>query len=299
MRAKRSERPVPLFQRFAAIDWSGAKGRRHKGIAVAVCEAGDAAPKLVERPQPWSRQEVLEWLIYSAEQAPTLFGFDFSYAPPIIERGSYFPGDQVPDEARKFWAYVDELCEDEDLGAASFLEQHHRRHFYFGAADGAKSAFLHHRVCEHEFNALGGGKASTLYDAIGAAQVAKASYAGMRLLNRLQGRVPVWPFDFASPAQVGSGMEKDSLVVEIYTRLFIRLAGLSGRKVRSRTLLDQALAGLGSRPARLAHEPSDHETDVLIAAAGLRSIAGDDRYWNPVRLTPAIARTEGWTFGIL
>ena len=29
------------FERFAAIDWSGAKGKRHKGIAVAVCAAGD------------------------------------------------------------------------------------------------------------------------------------------------------------------------------------------------------------------------------------------------------------------
>ncbi len=254
--------PAPRqFQRFAAIDWSGAKGGRHKGIAVAVCAAGDDAPQLVERERPWSRHEVLEWLLSTAGEAPTLFGFDFSYAPPIVERGSYFPGDEVPNEARKFWAYVDELCEDEDLGAASFLEQHHRRHFYFGAADGAKSTFLHHRVCEHEFNALGGGKASTLYDAIGAAQVAKASYAGMRLLNRLQGKVAVWPFDFVTPAPTRPGTEQGSLVVEIYTRLFIRLAGLSGRKVRSREQLDQALAGLGSPPARLAHEPSDHETE--------------------------------------
>jgi hypothetical protein len=89
-----------------------------------------------------------------------------------------------------------------------------------------------------------------------------------------------------------------SLVVEIYTRLFIRLAGLSGRKVRSREQLDLALAGLGSRPAALAHEPNDHETDVLIAAAGLRAIAGDGRYWSPSGLTPEIARGEGWTFGI-
>ena len=171
------------------------------------------------------------------------------------------------------------------------MERHHRRHFYFGAADGVKADFLHHRVCEHAFNALGGGKASTLYDAIGAAQVAKASYAGMRLLHRLGGRVPVWPMDRVPAA--------GSLVVEIYTRVFIRLAGLSGRKVRSRALLNEALAGLGSAPASLAGEPNDHETDVIIAAAGLRKIAGDPLYWNPPALTPAIARTEGWTFGVL
>ena len=279
------------FTRFAAIDWSGAKGRRHKGIAVAVCEAGDGAPWLVERDKPWSRTEVLDWLLESAEEAPTLYGFDFSYAPPMIERGAYFPGDEVPEDARSFWAYVDATCDDEDLGAASLLERHHRRHFYFGAADGVKRDFMHHRVCEHAFNATGGGKASTLYDAIGASQVAKASYAGMRLLHRLEGRVPVWPME----PRPTSG----SLVVEIYTRVFIRLAGLSGRKVRTRADLDAALQGLGSSPARLPYDPNDHETDVLISAAGLRRIAEDELYWRPQQLTERIARTEGWTFGVL
>lgn len=278
------------FTRFAAIDWSGAKGKRHKGIAVAVCSIGDAAPILIERDKPWSRLEVLEWLLATANEVPTLYGFDFSYAPPIAERGAYLPGDAVPETAKGFWAYVDGICEDEDLGAASFLERHHRRHFYFGAADGVKADFLHHRVCEHAFNAIGGGKASTLYDAIGAAQVAKASYAGMRLLNRLEGDVPVWPMD-ARPA---SG----SLVVEIYTRVFILMAGLNGRKVRSLAALDEALNALGSRPARLSEEPNDHQTDVLIAAAGLRHIAADESYWTPAALTPALAASEGWTFGV-
>jgi hypothetical protein len=280
------------FTRFAAIDWSGAKGKRHQGIAVATCEAGEGAPVLIEREQPWSRTDVLHWLLATADQEPTLYGFDFSYAPPIVERGAYFPGESAPpSNARDLWAYVDALCQDEDLGAASFLEQHHRPHFYFGAADGEKARFMHHRVCEHAFNALGGGKASTLYDAVGAAQVAKASYAGMRLLHRLAGTVPVWPME-PVPA---SG----SLVVEIYTRVFIRQAGLSGRKVRSLEQLGLALGGLGSPPATLARTPSDHETDVLIAAAGLRAIADDRRYWHPARLTPEIARTEGWTFGVL
>ena len=279
------------FERFAAIDWSGAKGKRHKGIAVAICEAGGGAPRLVERQRPWSRTEVLDWLLATSVEAPTLYGFDFSYAPPIMERGAYLPGEaDPPADAKSFWAYVDRLCADEDLGAASFLEQHHRRHFYFGAADGVKADFLHHRVCEHAFNALGGGKASTLYDAIGASQVAKASYAGMRLLNRLQGRVPVWPFD--------PRPEQGSLVVEIYTRVFIRLAGLSGRKVRSLAELNEALTTLGSAPTHMAREPNDHETDVLIAAAGLRAIAEEERYWRPAGLTPEIARTEGWTFGV-
>lgn len=279
------------FARFAAIDWSGAKGKRHKGIAVAMCEAGEAAPALVRPDRVWSRTEVLDWMLKTAAEAPTLFGFDFSFAPPIVGRGDYLPGEAgIPREAKAFWGYVDEMCADEDLGAASFLETLHRPQFYFGAADGVKRDFLHHRICEHAFNATGGGKASTVYDSIGAAQVAKASFAGMRLLARLAGRLPVWPMD-ERPA-------RGSLVVEIYTRAFIRLAGLSGRKVRTREQLDEALYALGSRPALLLHDPNDHEADVLIAAAGLRRIAVEPRYWSPPALTPELAQTEGWTFGV-
>jgi hypothetical protein len=291
------------FARFAAIDWSGAKGKRHKNIAVALAETGPMtackagaqdrlpAPLLARPGLAWSRCEVLDWLLTAAQEAPTLFGFDCSFAPPIQERGAYLPGEAgVPSDAKAFWTYVDTLSDDEDLGAASFLERAHRRHFYFGAADGAKRDFLHHRVCEHAFNATGGGKASTLYDAIGAAQVAKASFAGMRLLHHLDGRVPVWPMD-PLPA-------RGSLVVEIYTRAFIRLAGQSGRKVRTVAGLNEALDAFGARPTDFEHAPNDHETDVLIAAAGMRAIAAEPRWWNPSGLTPELARTEGWTFGV-
>ncbi|MET1111589.1 MAG: hypothetical protein ABWX67_08710 [Allosphingosinicella sp.] len=284
---------TPSFSRFAAIDWSGAKGRRHKGIAIALAGRGDSAPKLVRPDHVWSRTEVLDWLAAAAAEAPTLFGFDFSFAPPIAERGEYFPGEpDVPSTAREFWAYVDARSEDEDLGAASFLERTHRRHFYFGIADGEKARFMHFRRCDARLNALGGRKTASAYDAIGAAQVAKASFSGMRLLHRLDGRVAIWPMD---PLPRGG-----SAVVEIYTRIYLRRAGLSGAKLRSRSELDRALAGLGSRPARLRFEPSDHQTDALVTAAGMRALAASEPgAFAPEGLTPELARTEGWTFGIL
>jgi hypothetical protein len=286
------------FERFVAIDWSGAKGSRHRGIAIALCETGDRAPRLVDHDGPWSRTGVRDWLLARAAEAPTLFGFDFSFAPPIADRGAYLPGEATPQDAKGFWAYVDTICDDEDLGAASFLERHHRPHFYFGAADGAKADFLHHRVCERAFNVMGGGKTSTVYDAIGASQVAKASFAGMRLLHHVNDAIPVWPFDFAQDTPFDPSPNHGSLIVEIYTRLFIRLAGLSGRKVRTLDQLNLALASLGSSRYPARTDPNDHETDVLISAAGLRAIADRPGYWSPLTLTPDIARTEGWTFGI-
>lgn len=279
------------FIRFAAIDWSGAKGRRHKGIAIATCDSGSGAPALVEPGRIWSRTEVLGWIrAKAASPERWLIGFDFSFAPPLVARGAYLPGEETPTTARAFWSYVDACCEDEDLGAASFLEARHRPHFYFGAADGQKADFMHFRQCELAFNAGGGGKPSTVFDAIGAAQVAKASFAGMRLLHHLGDGMAIWPFD---PLRT-----RDSTVVEIYCRAFIRMACGRGLKLRTSADLNRALAALGTGPVPEAAY-SDHQTDALIAAAGLRAIAGKPAYWQPAGLATPIARTEGWTFGVL
>ena len=279
------------FASTVAIDWSGAKGRRHKGIAIAEAR-GDEAPRLVRPDHIWSRCEVLDWLLKRAAQQPTLFGFDFSFAPPFAERGAYLPGEQgVPDNARDFWAYVDALSDDEDLGAASFLERAHRRHFYFGIADGVKADFVRFRQCDARLNAQGGRKTASAYDAIGAAQVAKASFSGMRLLHRLEEKVAIWPMD---PVP-----ENESAVVEIYTRIYLRNAGMSGKKLRTRSELNQALRGLGSKPVRLRFEPNDHQTDALVTAAGMRAHLSNPLAFDPPGLTPDLARTEGWTFGIV
>src|SRR3954465_13483859 len=282
----------PHFTSSVAIDWSGAKGRRHKGIAIAEAR-GDSAPRLVRPGHIWSREEVLAWLLNRASREPTLFGFDFSFAPPIVEKGEYLVGEpDVPRSAREFWAYVDAKCEDEDLGAASFLEVAHRKHFYFGIADGVKADFVRFRQCDARLNAQGGRKTASAYDAIGPAQVAKASFSGMRLLHRLDGQVAIWPMD-PLPAT-------GSAIVEIYTRIYLRRAGMSGTKLRSRASLNLALEGLGSPPARLRFEPNDHQTDALVTAAGIRQLATTEpRAFDPAGLTPHIARSEGWTFGVL
>ena len=283
--------PAPQhFRQFAAIDWSGAKGARHSGIAVALCDAGDAAPRLVPPPdRDWARREVLDWVRAQAAE-PVLIGFDFSFSAPFMARGAHLPGETRGDDARALWAHVEAASDDADLGAAGFIDVRRGTHFYLGAADGAKADFLHWRVCEVAHD--GSTKPSTVFDAIGAAQVAKASFAGMRLLHRLRGQVPIWPFD--------PPPERGACVVEIYTAIAARAAGArKGRsKLRDAASLDDALAALGSR----AHAPlaryTDHATDALLTAAWLRRAADDPALWQPNAMTPAIARAEGWTFGI-
>jgi hypothetical protein len=276
------------FETFVGIDWSGAKGVRHRGIAVAVAEAGEGAPRLVVPPSPagWARAEVAGFL--EALPGRVLAGFDFSFAPPYVARGAYFPGIVTANDGPSFWAHVDERSGDPDYGAAGFMAGPARPHFWMGAADGAKADFLHWRVCEQAFNAGGGGKASTLFDCVGAAQVAKASLAGMRVLHRLRGHFAIWPFD--PPG--------DRTVVEIYGRAMLRHAGGRGLKLRDIAALNGALEALGSLPVEAPGPFDDNQTDALVTAAALRCLSKDPRWWTPDGLTPAIARTEGWTFGI-
>jgi hypothetical protein len=114
----------------------------------------------------------------------------------------------------------------------------------------------------------------------------------MRLLHHLDGKVALWPMD---PLPNGG-----SAVVEIYTRIYLRRAGLSGVKLRSRADLNKGLQGLGSPPARLRFEPNDHQTDALVTAAGMRALVlSEPRAFAPQGLTTEIARSEGWTFGVL
>ncbi|WP_194744910.1 hypothetical protein [Thermaurantiacus tibetensis] len=278
---------LPRFARFVAVDWSGARGARHRGIAVAVAEAGNGPPRLVPPPHRsgWARAEVADWLL--GLPGPALAGFDFSFAPPFLDRGAYLSGLATPDTAPGFWAFVERHCEgDPDLGAHGFMEGVARPHFWMGAADGEKRAFLRWRRCEAAFNAGGGGKAATVFDCVGAAQVARASFAGMRLLHRLRGPYAVWPFDPPGPRTV----------VEIYTRAMLRHAGGRGLKLRDAPALAAALAAFGSEVPEGSF--SDHETDALVAAAALRHLAGEARWWSPPGLAPDIAATEGWTFGV-
>jgi hypothetical protein len=285
------------FSRFVAIDWSGAKGNKHRGIALAVAECGSDAPSLIApsavapSARHWSRSGILEWI--NNQNDDLLIGFDFSFAPPYVARDCYFPGADTADHARAFWAYVDQHCDDEDLGAASFLEVRHRAHFYFGSADGPKADYMHLRACEAHYNANGGGKPSSVFDVIGAAQVAKASFAGMRLLSQMPARIPIWPIDALS--QTGP------VVLEIYTQIAARATGLRKglSKIRTAEDLDAALTTLDSAPHKPLLNYDDHATDAIVTAAWLRKNAARTELWHPRPLTAKIAATEGWTFGVI
>ncbi|MBN8845063.1 MAG: hypothetical protein J0H88_17645 [Sphingomonadales bacterium] len=287
------------FTHFAAIDWSGARGPRQPGIALAVA-SGRAAPALVRPGHIWSRGEILAWIEEAqASDADMLIGFDFSAAFAFADRGAYFPEwADSPADLRALWTLVEALtAEDPHFQIDGFLShpeaRRHFRHARGDVGDMFEPGAGRLRVVEQHQRATRQAASVSNFNLVGAAQVGKASLAGMRLLHRLRGRVPLWPLD-PVPA-------KGPLLVEIYTSLAARAAGVAaGRsKVRDGGALDAALAALGSPPIGMEGPVIDHASDALLTAAWLRTIAGDSAPWSPAPLTDRLARTEGWTFGIL
>ncbi|RDC60598.1 hypothetical protein HME9302_01810 [Alteripontixanthobacter maritimus] len=289
------------FRQFLAIDWSGAAGERHAGIALAVCDERGGPPVLVERGRKWSRAEVLA--ILRDLPADTLVGMDLGIALPFADCGAYFPGwADGPADAKALWAIIDQICAgDPHHGAASlvdhpdlspFFRRHGGREGAKFRCDGAEHGKGRFRVTEHA-QAAQGCKPYSNFNLVGAAQVGKSSLTGMRVLHALSGAVPVWPID-PLPAT-------GSVIVEIYTALAAREAGRSvGRsKMRDHAALAHALAAFGSPPAAGHGAVDDHSSDALLTAAWLRHVAQDPTRWQPEGLTPQIARTEGWTFGVV
>jgi hypothetical protein len=288
---------VTRFTHFLAVDWSGAKGARQKGIALAVASAEGGLP--APDPKGWARAEVLARL--RKLDAPTLVGLDLGISLPFADAGAFFPEwDASPADARALWALIDRLCIDgPNLEAGGFVTHPEAARYFRHGKDAQGDRFLlpgaatregRFRVAELAQRSAGVRPVSN-FNLVGAAQVGKSSLTGMRMLHRLGGKVPVWPVD---PLP-----EEGSVVTEIYTSVAARLGGVTGAatKLRSYEALNDALDLLGSPPVAGSGPIDDHSSDALLTAAWLRKVHSQRDLWHPPSLTPDIARTEGWTFG--
>jgi len=284
------------FDNFVVIDWSGANVARPKGLAIAYAERGRAAPSLLIPENGWTRQSILEWLLRHAEAGTNmLVGVDLSPALPFVDHDCYFPGwSESPKSALQLWSMVDQLAEsDRHLAVSSFLNHpevyRHFRH-HNGCGDLFEGGSGRLRACERAQKVMGLVPSSCL-NLVGAAQVGKSSLTGMRVLNRLRGKIPVWPFE-----PLG---KSGPAIVEIYTSLAAREGGIpKGRsKVYDPLTLDRVLKEFDSTAHAKLDKYTDHATDAILTAAWLRKVAGEPARWSPKGLTRKIAATEGWTFG--
>ena len=287
------------FEYTACVDWSGAQGERPPGLAVATMQRR-FAPKLERPKHRWSRHDVLEWLTkLSTSQTDIVIGLDLSFGFPFIDQGAYFPEWlESPPTARELWRMIDEICEaDAYFGAASFLNHPQvRRHFRHGkgnVGDLFTGGIGRLRHVEDHQRATGQANSWSCFNLVGAGQVGKSSLTGMRILNRLNGSIPIWPFD----PMPTSG----PVIIEIYTSMAARAAGIpKGRsKIRDRAGLDAALTALNVPIPRTLHRYDDHATDAIITAAWLHSATREPALWAAPPQKSKITETEGWTFGVI
>ncbi|MEP0191565.1 MAG: hypothetical protein ABJP70_13180 [Erythrobacter sp.] len=296
------------WDHFLAIDWSGAKGERHKGIALAIAEAKGGPPVLVKPPSGgFSRMDVLE-ILSDDLPANTLVGADLGISLPFNDYGAFFPGwNESPKSAKRLWAMIDQICADDPhLGANSFVThseasryfRHSKQHvgdrFQLSGAISREGRFREAEIAQR----LQKCRPVSNFNLVGAAQVGKSSLTGMRMLHQLRGQLPVWPVDPIPKRRVKSG---GSMIAEIYTGLASREAANLGTRTKLLTYADlnTALAALDCPAVDEVGEVDDHSSDALLTAAWMRKVANEPERWAPRALTAQIAYTEGWTFGAL
>jgi hypothetical protein len=286
---------IPSFDRFVGVDWSGATGNTYSGIAVAECRTGTGRPGLIDPPgKGWRRTAFVDWMAAQAGQGERLLvGIDCAFALPAPMAAGLLGNDY---SACELWAYIDETCagQADFFGGGFAKHDRHLGHFWHSGPRPAGFAELH-RATEHACHAAGLGSPESPLKLVGARQVGKGGLAGMRVLHalkqRLGGRFAVWPFDPVDNA--------DIVCIELYPRLFMKMAGHGNGKVRTAEALNRCLTALNADPhADPAQTLSDHETDALVEAAGLRFIAGDRAIWSPAGLDSLAIRAEGWIFGV-
>ena len=285
------------FSRFVGIDWSGAKGARQKGLAVAsVCKDRLTLEEPPSGRKSWSRAEVTQFIGQLAH-APgrTLVGIDSAFSLPFMDTGSYLPGVALPTSAVALWSAVEAACARDDHYYGGGFVRANAGHYH---QTGQKGACYHRRmrVTEELCIARGAGSCESVFHLIGPSQVGLSGLSTIRMLAHLTGYagIAVWPFQDTSQASV--------VLVEIYAALFAAMGGSRG-KVRDTVTLTAIVAALGPGlrmrvPGKGTGSISDDAADALLTAAGLCSVAHDDRYWKPAGLSTMVRESEGWIFGL-
>ncbi|MGC6411806.1 MAG: hypothetical protein ACON4F_03125 [Candidatus Puniceispirillaceae bacterium] len=285
---------------FIGIDWSGAKGRAHAGIALACAQSGHSAPYIIQPPEHqkyWSRQAVADWLLAQSQDQKMLVGIDFAFAHPFLDEGAYYPGSgEMLSDARTLWSMIDANNADQPDFYGGGLWQHPVFGPYYNAPKNRGVKFQSRRRQTEEM-ARAVRAPSPTFNCVGPAGVGTGSLAGMRLLHHLGKEAQIWPFDKST----GQSMT----LVEIFPSFYFQLAGfrpVNGAHTKTEAF-NSALGFFDSQPMPpdfIPKGPDLDEADALISAAALRFLARDAAVWQAADQpeTRQAARHEGWIFGV-
>jgi len=282
------------FDTFIGIDWSGAKSPIHtKSIAVAKCTRGNNAPDLLRN--KWSRKKIFEYI--QALKGRTLIGIDanFGYAQEI---GIKQLGNRY--NYNDLWCAVEKKSAQEDNFFASGFWEAYPEYFWTHGKMPPNMQFPK-RQTETLCAAQGYGNPESPFKLIGAKQVGKGGLSAMRMayaLKREMGdQVCIWPFEhsIANTAK--------TVITEIFPRQFLMRSGHGRTKVKTQEALNAALKTLGCKNRYETNWFSDHDSDAIVSAAGLRMLCGNENdipniIADPPQMNTAARTREGWVFGV-
>jgi hypothetical protein len=290
------------FDRYVAADWSGAKGPGLPGLQVAECTEGTLAPTLVFSPtgRRWTRSDLAQWLaLQLAGNKRLLFGLDFGFAYPFCDRQAYFTDHpKSPAGKNELWECIETVCKTDEqfYGGSFYLRSDAPFADYLLCRTYRGKKFSSHRLRITEKACGASGASPTcMFKCVGPDSVGVGSIAGMRFLHHLKinfrDRVAIWPFDDISLA--------GCVIVEVFPRLYFRLACENPRQWRDPRVLNATLGHFGSEPPTPATTfKREDEVDAVITSAALRSLAQERQYWRPHGMTGCAGQYEGWIFGV-
>lgn len=287
------------FQNFIGIDWSGAKTPVNtKSIAVAICDKGVNAPTLHSDIR--SRTAVYDYIKSLAlSDRRSLIGIDcnFGFSEKI---GQTIFGDQYT--YLDLWTAVEE-CNHHNANffAGGFWEHiDYQKHFWTSGKMPLNftmpKRLTEQASIENEF-----GRPESPFKLIGAKQVGKGGLAGMRMVYQLKqelgSKIAVWPFE-----SIEACNQAKIVITEIFPRQFIQRSKAGPQKIRNAESLNTVLKFMHSDPYD-GRTFTDHDTDAIISAAGLRYLCGTNDILptalsNPMPSSPKTLQREGWIFGV-
>lgn len=286
------------FDQFIGVDWSGSKALNTPSIAVASCMRGGDAPKLHESLR--SRRAVAEFIDdIASKNKRTLIGIDANFGYNHKVGQQHFGSDYT---AFDQWRIIDEHAkEDDNFYAGGFFNHPKFTEDFWqtGKTPDWFDANKLRRATETQCIADGYGHPESPFKICYTKQVGKGGMAAMRvahyLKQKLGDKITIWPFEDNDGAIV--------TLTEIYPRQFLMRAGWGTKKVKTGTDLNAVLPYFNSSPMSDKANVTDHDTDALVSAVGLRYLCGMKKQvplsiTHPQGMTEAASCCEGWIFGV-
>jgi hypothetical protein len=194
------------------------------------------------------------------------------------------------------WESVNSICQDcDDFYAGPFYKNHDAPFADYLLYQNYRGQRFSNRMrITDKCCAKIAGVPSSVFKCVGPESVGVGSVAGMRMLHHVncnfKGEFLIWPFQVLD--------NRRSVFVEIFPRLFYKLAGQDPQNWSDRDTVNNALEWFGSDalPSDAMIESED-QIDAIISAAAIRHLSINPKTWQSEKKNKCARHFEGWIFG--